>query len=259
MNHSYFLEPTGTFRTLKSFSMGDCSAARGSEIILRVYEFEIWKKIVSRGFKKNINRFLRFRDDVSIHVSGTKAEICEILKIILTGYPPEIQFNVETNLIYGKFLNIKIFNDPTSTTPFTSILRKENFKYDIIPYNSNVPQLMAGKSYFRTARSHTNSDFELKNQLKIIHAILQLKGFPTPMITRMSKSNLRHSSTTEKSKRFLGTTTFDKIGRRHSFVTQVFSESSLDDNLFFRPMSTPGPKLEQFVFTIRKMRKLLNF
>ena len=79
------------------------------------------------------------------------------------------------------------------------------------------------------------------------------------MITRMSKSNLRPTSKPEKSKRFLGTTTFDKIGRRHSFVTQVFSESSINEQLFFRPMSTPGPKLEQFVFTIRKMRKILNF
>ena len=162
----------------------------------------------------------------------------------------------------GRYQNIKIFNDPSSTNPYTSILRKENFKYDIIPYNSNVPhhfKLMAGRSYFRTARSHTKSKSELNNQLKIIRAILHLKGFPTPMITRMSKSNLRPTSKPEKSKRFLGTTTFDKIGRRHSFVTQVFSESSIDEDLFFRPMSTPGPKLEQFVFTIRKMRKILNF
>ena len=129
MNHSYFLEPTGTFRTLKSFSMGDCSAARGSEIILRVYEFEIWKKLVSRGFKKNINRYLRFRDDVSLHVSGTNKEISEILKIILTGYPPEIQLNMETNRISGAFLNIRIFNDPTSPVTFTSIcLTKGKFQ-----------------------------------------------------------------------------------------------------------------------------------
>ena len=52
MRHSYFLEPSGTYRTLKGFSMGDCSAARGSEIILRVYEFEIWKKLFSSGLKK---------------------------------------------------------------------------------------------------------------------------------------------------------------------------------------------------------------
>ena len=37
MNHSYFKEPEGMFKTLKGFSMGDCSAARGSEIILRIF------------------------------------------------------------------------------------------------------------------------------------------------------------------------------------------------------------------------------
>ena len=47
MQHSYFLEPTGTYRTLKGFSMGDFSAAHGSEFILRVHEFEIGKKLFS--------------------------------------------------------------------------------------------------------------------------------------------------------------------------------------------------------------------
>ena len=42
MTHSYFHEPNGIYRTLNGFSMGDCSAARGSEIILRVYELEIY-------------------------------------------------------------------------------------------------------------------------------------------------------------------------------------------------------------------------
>ena len=35
MIHSYFKEPSGIFKTLKGFSMGDCSAARGSEIIFK--------------------------------------------------------------------------------------------------------------------------------------------------------------------------------------------------------------------------------
>ena len=68
MRHSYFLETTGTFKTLKGFSMGDCSAARGSEVILRVYELNIWKNLCSKHLNKNVLRFLRFRDDVSIHV-----------------------------------------------------------------------------------------------------------------------------------------------------------------------------------------------
>ena len=62
MRHSYFLEPSGTFKTLNGFSMGDCSAACGSEIILRVYEFKIWKKLISNGLKTNVKRFLRFRE-----------------------------------------------------------------------------------------------------------------------------------------------------------------------------------------------------
>ena len=60
MRHSYFLEPTGTFKTLKGFSMGDCSAARGSEVILRVFELNIWKNLCSKHLNKNVLRFCAF-------------------------------------------------------------------------------------------------------------------------------------------------------------------------------------------------------
>ena len=42
MNHSYFKEPSGIFKTLNGFSMGDCSSTRGSEIILRISELNIF-------------------------------------------------------------------------------------------------------------------------------------------------------------------------------------------------------------------------
>ena len=101
---------------------------------------------------------------------------------------------------------------------------------------------MAGRSYFRTARSSTNSRPELKNLLKVVHAIIKLKGFPIGMIKQMSSSVLRPTSKPDKSKKiFLGTTTFVKIGLRHSFVTRVFSEFSIDQQLIFRPISIPGP------------------
>ena len=118
---------------------------------------------------------------------------------------------------------------------------------------------MAGILYFRTARSHTNSKFELKNQNKIVHTILKLKGFPVPLINRMKTRRNNQPSKTDSAKKFLGTTTFDKISLRHFFVNQVFTESTIDQDLFFRPMSIPGPKLEQYVFTIKKMRNILNF
>ena len=133
---------------------------------------------------------------------------------------------------------------PTSLVPFTSVWHKENFKYEVIPFNSNVPRhfkLMAGISYFCTARSHTNSRSELKNQLKVVHAIIKFLGFPIGMIKQMNASVLWPTSKPDKSKKCLGTTTFHKIGLRHSFVTRVFSEFSIDQQLIFRPISIPGP------------------
>ena len=43
MGHSYLKEPEGGFKTLNGFSMGENSAARVSEIILRIYELQIFK------------------------------------------------------------------------------------------------------------------------------------------------------------------------------------------------------------------------
>ena len=108
MTHSYFHEPNGIYRTLNGFSMGDCSAARGSEIILRVYELEIYNDLAKHKLLKYVSRYLWFRDDVSVHIHGDASTILNIMKIIVTGYPKEIQFNVESRLVFGKFLNISI-------------------------------------------------------------------------------------------------------------------------------------------------------
>ena len=74
----------------------------------------------------------------------------KVFKIIITGYPECIQFNVESRVVYGKFLNIKIFNIPGEKHPTTNMLRKPNSKFDIIPFNSNVSlkfRKMAGLGY----------------------------------------------------------------------------------------------------------------
>ena len=54
MTHSYFKEPGGIFKTLEGFSMGDCSAARGSEIILRIYEIQMFARLAQEGLTKNV-------------------------------------------------------------------------------------------------------------------------------------------------------------------------------------------------------------
>ena len=79
MKHSYFKEPKGIFKTLKGFSMGDNSAARGSEIILRIYKLEIFRKLNYSKFDKNVSRYLRFRDDVSLHITGETEKMFKII------------------------------------------------------------------------------------------------------------------------------------------------------------------------------------
>ena len=60
MNHLYFTEPLGNFRTLKGFSIGGCFAAHGSKIIQTVYEIKIFTKLARNNLLKNVFRFLRF-------------------------------------------------------------------------------------------------------------------------------------------------------------------------------------------------------
>ena len=49
MMHSDFKEPGGIFKTMKGFSMGDSSAACGSEIILRIFELRIFLALFKSG------------------------------------------------------------------------------------------------------------------------------------------------------------------------------------------------------------------
>ena len=259
MSHSYFKEPSGLFQTLKGFSMGDSSAARGSEIILRIYEISIFSSFSSLKLLPNVSRYLRFRDDVSLHFTGSPVDILKCVRLVCCGYPPCMVFNLESKLIYGKFLNIRIYNDPTSSHPVTSVLRKPNNKYNITPPTSNTHgkyKRMAGSTYFRTARTHTSSTVELLRQYKVIRHILKLKGFSMSSIFKMQRS--RSNPNTFK-KRFLSKTVYNSVTSSHRFIHMLARNCNVNLELFYLPMEIPQPKLDQFIFTVRKMREKLGF
>ena len=86
---------------------------------------------------------------------------------------------MESRIIHGKFLNIRLYNNPKTMVPLTTVLRKSQNKHNIIPPNSNTHKRymrMAGLSYFHTARTHTGTSTELQNQFKLYTQFLEVKG-----------------------------------------------------------------------------------
>ena len=86
-------------------------------------------------------------------INGSNAEMMEGIKIIATGYPEDIQLNSEVNIIHGKFLNLRIYNVNGDPKLFTTILRKQNCKYIIIPPTS-VFKNCAAQTYFKMIDTH---------------------------------------------------------------------------------------------------------
>ena len=116
---------------------------------------------------------------------------------------------------------------------------------------------MAGLCYFKTNRSHTTSKEELSRQNQIVFTILKEKGFPLKFIKKLAKKP-KNKEIKEK-KKFTGVTIFDNVSMRHKFVKNVLNNSTLNKDQYYLPAEIPGTKLEQFIFTIKKMKEQLNF
>ena len=261
MNYSYFKEPTGIFKTVGGFSMGDCAAARGSEIILRISELNIFRKIASRGLKKNVRKYLRFRDDISVLLVGEISEILSLFDIITNGYPREITLNVEANIITGNFLNIRSYNQIDIDSPFTTILRKPSTKYDIIPFNSNTHfdfKKCAGLHYFRTIRTHCSTVQEKQHQRLVVYEILKHRGFPYRIIRRLEKHRSR-KNIQKKQLRTVGKYEIDLCSNRVPLLKKILKLSGVADFQLRLPVKTSGKKLQQHIFTLKKMKSKLKF
>ena len=263
MTRSYFKEPGGIFRTLLGFSMGDHAAARGSEVILFSCEIDTYFVLVNVRVISVVKEHNRFRDDIKIHVSGRLDMILCALRLIIEGYPKEITLNVKTGIITGNFLNIRIYSDPTFTHPYTTILRKQHSRYNVIPPNSNTVECFkkcASQTYYRMADTHCSTSQEKERQMDIIRLILRLKGFSGRQINKMKhkrkKQRDSNSDKTLEKKKFVGTVTFDSLTNNHGRIKRIFK--ILNREKYYLPMSVPDIKLKQYIFSLRKMKRKLG-
>ena len=101
---------------------------------------------------------------------------------------------------------------------------------------------MAGLSYFKTARTHSSSDQELKNQNRVIHIILECKKFNEKERRKLQKIETRNSET---KKIFLSKTIYDEVSNRHKYMLKVLKKLRIDKKKYYTPMEIPGTKLEQ--------------
>ena len=72
---------------------------------------------------------------------------------------------------------------------------------------------------------------------------------------RLKKLNLKHQN--QRKDFFL--TVYDEVSKRHKFVHKIFKKLHIDKEKYYAPMEIPGVKLEQMIFTIKKMRRKLGF
>ena len=258
MNHSYFKEPNGIHHTEKGFSMGDKSASRGSEVVLRTSELDTYRELKIQQLLQNAKLNFRFKDDVFTFPTGSIEQCLKVLEIVVTGYPSELQLNTKVNIVKGKFLNLRIYNVPGVELPYHTILRKRNSKYDIIPKSSNTAskyKKCAGRTYIQMTRTHCSDKKEQLRQIKVVDTILKHKNYSSRQIKMLFKKR-RKKIPFEKV--FTGTVEHDNVSNIHKHIRNLFKESDIDTEIYSLPMTVPGKKLLQYVFTLKKLKRKLN-
>ena len=113
-----------------------------------------------------------------------------------------------------------------------------------------------GRTYFDMTRTHCSDRVEQQRQTKIVKHILILKKYNKRQISAMKRDRVQHNRV---EKLYIGKVEHDHVSKLHKFIRDIFRDSELDPDIYSLPIAVPGKKLLQYVFTMRKMRKQLNF
>ena len=110
MENSYFHKPAEIYKTLDGF-LWMIALPQGKVKLSSGYnDLRIFAKLSESKNLRLVSRYLRFWDDISMHLIGDPSGILDVIKITVNRYSDAIQLNIETRSVYGKFLNIWIFN-----------------------------------------------------------------------------------------------------------------------------------------------------
>ena len=80
------------------------------------------------------------------------------------------------------------------------------------------------------------------------------KGYSYEKIMHMKKN---HPNPKPHRRIYTGKVVFDTTTKMHSELRKVFNTTTIIEEDYALPMVVPGPKLHQYIFTVKKMKTTL--
>ena len=267
MTYNYFHEPTGIYTMTGGFAMGSHSSAIATDILLLTKEFKMFLKLKKLSLLSVIQRYLRFRDDVNAKLTGTDQQIVETLEILVTGYPKEIDYNVEVFFLKNEFLDFRFFSKPKSDSLVISVNRKKQTKFDIVRGFSVTNPTYLTSAVYSAAYSivrNTNTKSGEKHEQRIFNSILKKRGYSSNQLSKAivkAKDRIAGKSTVNKfftgDKKYSGKIAFDSHTKLHMFILKLVKQSKLPSTLR-NPIVVGHKKTINYVFTKRKFLNTLK-
>ena len=264
LQFNFFKEPSGIFTSKTGFAMGCMSSAISTDILLLASEYTSFLNLTLKQIS-SIKRYIRFRDDVSVRLQGKIEEIIVILKILITGYPSSIDFNIKITYLHNTFLNLRFYIIPNKKDLSISILRKIHDKHDIVQSDSyNNPQYV-GAALSTSAYNicqKTNHRFHKRHQYKIYKEILSAKGYKTEDFNKRllsTKKKLKSETKTrpKMDKKYGGKITYDSVTKIHTYIIKLLKVSKFPKDTAL-PIAVGAKKVKNYVFTKQKFYKKLK-
>jgi hypothetical protein len=254
MENALFKEPDGIYKCDIGLAMGSHNAAIASDFVLATGEHKGFCMLIRQKRMNDILRFNRLRDDLIIKLSEDLAKAKEALQIVFEQYPNGLEFNLTSNVIFSKFLDMRLISEPTKFVDTLTILRKSPCKFDIVNQSSNTNdryKTSAQNHYLDRISNICNTKVEAKRQLKITKLIMSYKGYkrPVKLVRKTPTRRFVHC------KKFVTTLPHDQVTNIHVNIKNLLKKSNYPSDEYYYPTDVPDKKLRQFIFTKQKLVK----
>ena len=252
MNNAYFKEPDGIYSCDIGLAMGSHLSAIASDFVLSTSEYKSYRLLKLEELLEFVYRHYRLRDDIIAKFKSDIEKIKKILKLLFSCYPKGLEFNLTTNILFSKFLDVRLVSEPKKLVDTLTILRKEPCRFDVISQASNTHKRYKSSAlnhYIDRIENTCNSYPEKCRQTSVTRLILSYKGYSrsTRLLRKKSNRKFVHD------RAFLSTIKHDQVTNSHVKIKRLLKKCSFPSDRFYIPTDIPDKKVRQFIFTKSKL------